>query len=246
MTDVRKNSRRSRWRAVGAPSVLALLLLTLLLSLAAWQFGRWQQRSAADADFDTAATRRVMVAGEVPAPRRYDRVTATGRYDGERQFLIDNMVANGRNGFFVITPMKLATGGPLLLVNRGWVVQDPARRVLPEIGIADGVRTIGGRAGRLPVAGLRLGASPPVDTGWPSVRQFPDTAELEAALGAPVRDWVLLLDGDEPEGFLRDWRAPGLPAERHLGYAVQWFALAIALIVLWWLWIRRQTKETRR
>ena len=39
-------------------------------------------------------------------------------------------------------------------------------------------------------------------------------------------------DSAEPDGFVRDWKPSGLTPERHLGYAFQWFALALTLAVL--------------
>ena len=79
---------------------------------------------------------------------RFRPVTARGRYDGRRQFLIDNIVRQGRNGFFVITPFRLDEGG-LLLVNRGWIAQDARRQPVDDIGVDDGARRIEGRVGRL-------------------------------------------------------------------------------------------------
>jgi surfeit locus 1 family protein len=46
---------------------------------------------------------------------------------------------------------------------------------------------------------------------------------------------VLLLDPDQPDGFVRDWPRPtgGLAPALHLGYALQWFAFALIALVLW-------------
>jgi len=44
---------------------------------------------------------------------------------------------------------------------------------------------------------------------------------------------VILLDPKEPDGYARNWEAPGFPPMRHIGYAVQWFALAAALLVIY-------------
>jgi surfeit locus 1 family protein len=42
-----------------------------------------------------------------------------------------------------------------------------------------------------------------------------------------------LLDPAEPDGYARHWAPPGFPPIRHIGYAVQWFALAAALLVIY-------------
>ena len=55
---------------------------------------------------------------------------------------------------------------------------------------------------------------------------------------------VVLLDVDQPEGFLRDWRPPGMPPDKHLAYAVQWFGLAATVFVTWVV-LSFRTRESR-
>ena len=50
---------------------------------------------------------------------------------------------------------------------------------------------------------------------------------------AAVQPNIILLDAQEPDGFVRDWQPPGLPPERHSAYALTWFALALTLLVLY-------------
>jgi len=72
----------------------------------------------------------------------------------------------------------------------------------------------------------------PDAVGWPLVLNFPVAADLAAALDEPVEGRILLLDAEAPDGFERVWRPSiGAPAERHLGYAIQWFALGLVLLV---------------
>jgi surfeit locus 1 family protein len=63
---------------------------------------------------------------------------------------------------------------------------------------------------------------------------FPTHAQLEDAYGRRLGARVLLLDPDMPDGFERR-RQPtsGFGPERHLGYAVQWFALAATLVAIY-------------
>jgi surfeit locus 1 family protein len=44
---------------------------------------------------------------------------------------------------------------------------------------------------------------------------------------------LILLDAGEPDGYVRNWAPPGFPPMRHIGYAVQWFALALTLFVIY-------------
>jgi surfeit locus 1 family protein len=118
-----------------------------------------------------------------------------------------------------------------VLVNRGWVAGGGDRRVLPDVAVSAGATRVAGRIERLPQPALRLGgAALPGTPPAVLVVQYPTADELAAVLGEPVFDYQLLLDPAEPGGYVRDWRVPGLPRERHLGYAGQWFALAIGAV----------------
>jgi surfeit locus 1 family protein len=81
---------------------------------------------------------------------------------------------------------------------------------------------------------VRVGpAASPGATSWPRVLLFPTEADVESALGVEVESRIILLDAGVPDGFERKWRpALGFGPERHLGYAVQWFAFALVAIVM--------------
>jgi len=88
--------------------------------------------------------------------------------------------------------------------------------------------------------GMRLGSVPASATAATerlAVVVYPTSQELSVLLGEPLLDYELLLDDAAPDGFVRDWRAPGLAIERHLAYAGQWFLLglggAVLLHALW-------------
>jgi cytochrome oxidase assembly protein ShyY1 len=86
----------------------------------------------------------------------------------------------------------------------------------------------------LPSEGLESGRAPPdARAPWPKVTTYPHAAELSAALGRPTETRLLLLDPRLPNGYVREWQPPGLPAIRHWSYAVQWWAFAVLAVALW-------------
>src|SRR5690606_22816052 len=94
----------------------------------------------------------VIADGEVAL---YQPLSASGRYLADRQFLIDNMILDGRVGYFVITPFQFSRDEPLLLVNRGWLPKTLAAPIPSTIGLdASTGRTITGKAGKLPRVGI--------------------------------------------------------------------------------------------
>jgi surfeit locus 1 family protein len=100
---------------------------------------------------------------------------------------------------------------------------------MPDIAVGTGQRTVSGRLDNLPVPGVRIGeAGVAGDQRWPRVLLFPTVTDIERALGGRVAPRIVLLDADLPDGYEREWRpAIGFGPERHFGYALQWFALAV-------------------
>ncbi|MBS0395041.1 MAG: SURF1 family protein [Proteobacteria bacterium] len=212
------------------PTLLLLPLLALLLGLGHWQLGRAAEKRALVAAF-RAGSGPALPLGAAPAPR-YAHVAVAGRYLGARQFLLDNMTHAGVAGYRVWTPLERADGS-LLLVDRGWLPVGASRAVLPPLDVDGAARTLTGRIDDLPRAGLRLAGA--IEPGWPRRVAYPTWAELEAALGRPLAHVLVLLDAGAADGFVRDWQPPAPGPERHLGYALQWFALALTLLVAWFV-----------
>jgi surfeit locus 1 family protein len=223
-----KNGSASTYVAIFGLLVLAVLFAAL---------GMWQLRRA-EASRATLAAFESGSAGDVLAslPRaldddaRFRRVEVGGAYVGKPQFLLDNMLHEGAAGYQVLTALRVPGFSERVLVNRGWVPAGPDRSVLPDVTVDEANRTVSGRLERLPRPGLRLGEETPDRGEATAVLQYPTAAELALRLGSPVFDYELLLDASADDGFVRDWRAPGLGPERHLSYAGQWWALGLGAL----------------
>ena len=211
-------------------TLLAALGVALFVSLGRWQLHRAEEKRALFAGFAAGSAAAVMLPENFRPIERYRRVTASGRYDSSRQFLLDNMTRDGVPGFHVLTPL-LRYDSRVVLVDRGFVPLTGSRSDLPDLRVGEGERTVTGRADNLPQAAVTLAAAPA--TGWPRIVSFPRMPEVAEALSAQVYPQVVLLDADQPDGYLRDWRPPGMAPDRHVAYAVQWFGLAATVLVTW-------------
>jgi surfeit locus 1 family protein len=226
-------------RRVFAPSA-ALTALMFLLAAAFIALGRWQWRlgDAREVGFQRfqRGADHVVALAWVPLTQvpLYQRVMLTGSYDGAHQFLLDNSIHDGRDGYQVLTPLR-RPHGDTVLIDRGWVPFTGNRARLPAVSLGStGPVSVTGRVGRLPTPGLSFGrAPPPRGNQWPKVTSFPTVAELSAALGRPVDPRILLLDPAQPNGYERDWRLAGMPALENWGYAIQWWVFAAAALVIW-------------
>ncbi|NJM11085.1 MAG: SURF1 family protein [Synechococcaceae cyanobacterium SM1_2_3] len=221
-----------------ASTLVVLLLLPLLLTLGFWQLDRGQQKAGLQTAFADQAGQPPVTLAEADlgdsAATRYQRVTVFGHYDGARQILLDNQVRGGQPGYHVLTPLRLPEGGAIL-INRGWIPLGESRQVLPTLIAPTEAVKVTGWLAQPAQPGLKLGDAAGADRRWPRVVPYVDYDRLATVLAYPLHPAVVLLEPEAASGFERDWqpRFGGFGPERHQGYAVQWFSLAAALVILY-------------
>ena len=220
------------------PSLAGLVLLVIFVMLGFWQLDRAAEKRGMRAAFEAEGEYRPLAADA--SYGQFAAIKATGRYLGQRQVLIQNIVVDGRLGYYVITPFEYSADDPLLLVNRGWLPKQADESAALPIAVDGREQEIRGRVGRLPRVGIRPGPAFADDTGWPRRAVWPESQEVAAALGREVLPFVLLADPDPSSGLVRRWQPQEIGPMRHLGYAVQWFALALAVIVTAVILFRRK------
>jgi surfeit locus 1 family protein len=217
-------------------TLLTAAAVVAFMNLGRWQWNKGNLRAKEAAEFAQGAGTAEPLAGrglgEVP---RFQRVSVQGRFDPAHQFLLDNRTNEGRPGYEVLTPLDRGAGERVILVDRGWVPFTGFRDRLPDVSIAgDRSIEVTGRVDELPVEGLASGhAAPDEKAPWPKVTSYPTPMELAQALGHAVESRILLLDANAPDGYVRAWQPPGLTAERHWSYGVQWYAFAVLAVALW-------------
>lgn len=205
--------------------------VTVFTLLGFWQLDRAREQRARIAEFGHAGNAIELSQLPADAPR-FQRVTARGHYDTAHQFLHDNRVHQGTPGVHVLTPLVLADGSALL-VNRGWLPLEPARRHLPAVAVDEKSHTVTGLIDDFPRTPIELPAR--TGPGWPKLVQYPHVQGLAARLGRELYPRILLLDPWESDGYVREWRPPGAPPTRNVAYAVQWFAFAAAVVAIWFV-----------
>jgi surfeit locus 1 family protein len=221
-----------------APTLFAVVLtiaaVALFVRLGVWQLNRAAEKDALQANYAAGQQSVVeLTAANAAQLAQYQRVSARGHYDSTRQILLDNMPsAMGQPGYRVVTPFELEQGG-LVLVDRGWRRPGATRNDLPDVTVGENARTIAGQLSALPRPGVRLAGGAATDSRWPRVMNYPEQASIERVLERKVLPGLVLLDADQPDGYERAWQArTDMGSERHLGYAVQWFAFALAAVAL--------------
>jgi len=228
------------------PTLLVLLVVPLCLALGQWQWNKAERAIAARSLRDARATAPVQPLPPSPLADpeawHYRPVHATGEYLAGGQILLDNQVRGGQAGVNVLTPLRPSGGGPLVLVDRGWLAA-PARhdtRLAPPV--PTGVQTLRGTLWLPPAHSFRLAAdtAPAGDNArWQGL----DLPRYAAASGLPLHPVVLRLDSAAADGFLREWPLPGERQAKHRGYALQWWGFAATAVGLWIYFLFRRPGE---
>lgn len=232
------------------PTLSYLCLLSLLLTLGMWQLNRSEQKQAFLNAQEQRAAAEVLhlsaaLKGENMSDLRYRQVEMAGHYDAAHQVLVDNQVNSGKVGYFVLTPFILNEGNEAVLVNRGWIPQGQDRAVRPDLQIIKTEATISGRINNFPSVGIKLAGAEIPTEGWPAIVQVVDSNVLAKKLGYPLFQFQVELAKDLPDGYKRDWlTSTVMPPEQHVAYAMQWFALALTLTILF-IWYSLKNNDAR-
>jgi surfeit locus 1 family protein len=75
---------------------------------------------------------------------------------------------------------------------------------------------------------------------------YPTRDQIVAALDTQVPDYQLLLDADQANGYLRDWKAIPVGPEKNYGYAFQWFSFAVVTLVFYVILNVRWTRQHKK
>ena len=230
--------------------MVAIALVAVGCALGSWQLRRMHQKEWMLAEVASVIANRTArplgVAADATRSRGYDWAVGEGRFLTQAAWLLDNQQREGRPGVRVFRLFQ-PEGGMPLLVEMGWLPVG-AGREMPVVGAApEGRMVIRGLLLPPPSRGLMSGAESATADGQHLVIGL-DAARIAARAGLPaIAPRVLRLDPALPIGHARDLDVlPNtLPPERHLGYAVQWFALAAAVLVIALLLTLRHRRRLR-
>lgn len=220
------------------PLMAALFFAAIFAGLGRWQIDRMMEKQLIEEQYSERQN-----APAETLPRQIDDIEAwrfrnvrvRGAMSSDKQFLLDNQVRNKQAGYSVLTPL-MTEDGRVILIDRGWVpLVDGMRERLPRADLpsaAEREHTIEGRF-YAPFGDMVTLGDPQMQTRrWPIVIQTIDFAMLRGLLDAPVAPFVVRMSPSLPHGYLREWPQIAFSSAKHLGYAVQWFALSLVCLIL--------------
>lgn len=213
-------------------TILTLLVLPLLLSLGKWQLERAGEKREIELQL-ISRQQQTAIPVERLNPQddlAFAPVVLEGGFDNQHQFLLDNRMHNGQLGYEVLTPF-FTEDGTWVLVNRGWIKAHADRRTLPNIPAIDEPLRTHGSIYVSPGKPFLLKDQVIVDPSWPLTIQAVELDKFATVLDRSFFPFVVRLNAGAPGALAIDWQAMNQEPEKHTAYAVQWFTMAVALVV---------------
>ena len=222
------------------PLVAACVLLAVagLLRLGLWQLDRAREKIELQEDFLNMQQVAAQPVDQLPlAGRAYDllqhqnrQVSLRGEYLNERSIFLVYQTFEEQLGYEVVTPFRVEGGELLVLVSRGWTSApsyEELARLLPPV---KGPQELLGQI-YVPSEAEAARLNPPHEARWPLLLRYLDFTELEPLFDTPLFPYVVRLNEQQPGVLVRHWPVVRVDLDRHFSYALQWFAMAIAVAI---------------
>ncbi len=235
-------SQRLLW-----PTLTTLAGLALLIFLGSWQVERlhWKEAliSAREAALSAEPTALPVQLSAV-AELEFRRVVVRGRFLHDKELYVLNRTHKSVVGVHVITPLRrnLIDGGGVVLINRGWVPhdrQDPARR---PTGQLDGNLEI---TGVVRIGVTARGKFTPANDAARGQWYAPAPLAMAQAVGVDAPNLIVEADaGANPGGLPVGGQTMTTLVNNHLSYALTWFGLALALVIIYLVYIFHRARTS--
>lgn len=218
------------------PTLATVAAIATMVMLGQWQSSKASQKQSMQSAHDARATQTAERITQVELDTekmRYKKVVVSGNYETRYQILLDNRVEDERAGYHVITPFRIEGSERYILVNRGWIPLGDDRTVLPKIETPTGKIEVTGIAMLPPSKLYELEQPESLENGWQIVWQNIDMERLRKAVPFSLQPLIIQLDQTSSGGFVRNWPRQDDRVATHMGYAFQWYGMAVMLALFY-------------
>lgn len=229
-------------------TLITIVALCILTYLCIWQLGRAVEKKALTQQVEQKSKSAPLRLADMQKPQlkshRFYPVLLQGTYLNNFTFLLDNQVMHHKAGYRVITAFQSPFLDKWVLIDRGWVARDANRSILPNIQDVYGVQILQGIINTIPTGIVLKSDTYDPNAGWPLVIQNLDYTFIAQHLQHPVYEFVVQLKSAEsPGAYLIPPLDFGIPSDKHLGYALQWFTFAVLVLIYYILHSFKRTRE---
>ncbi|BCA94092.1 SURF1-like protein [Legionella antarctica] len=211
--------------------ILTGVFISLFIRLGFWQIQRADEKTKMVVAEKALAKKQPLVwKPNQKLPMQYQRITLQGTYLSSI-FLLDNQHHQHQFGYDVLSPLLLAEGS-VVMVDRGWIPGDTTRQSFPAIQRPSGLVQLKGSAYFPSKKQWVLGPGLEEKENGITILELLDTKMISQILQKKVYPFIIRLGKQDAYGFVREWAIVSMPPQRHLAYALQWFAMALVILII--------------
>lgn len=232
-TEPHLSTQRFYWQPNKKSLVLSLSLFPLLVVLGFWQLDRADEKQRILDQYNTNQQAPPAIIADLVGDTnlQYRSAWLIGELNADRRLILDNRVKNGRPGYEILEALSIVGLDQKVLVNRGWVPASLDRNQLPEIAPVLGSNQFRGALYQT-LGGYRLDDGIGQVVAWPARVGWISAARAEELFGEDFFAYQLRLDQDSQGALNTGWPTVSVQPSKHTGYAVQWFVMALVLIIM--------------
>lgn len=211
--------------------IVTTVFVILFIELGKWQLSRADQKSERQEQLEQYAKQpAVTLPGTLVKLEdfQYREVEVGGEYLSEHTIYLDNKTYQGRAGYHIITPLKVSNSSLHVVINRGWIATGYDRSILPLVPEVKGEVKVTGTVVSPELRTLELSANVASSEVWGNF----NLQRYQEVTGLEMQPLMVLQKNKVEDGLIRDWHRPDSGAAKNLGYAVQWFSLAVTVIII--------------
>lgn len=211
--------------------LLTILAVALFVRLGIWQLDRGHEKQRLLNSSHAESVRPpVLWRADDALPKQYQALQVRGHFLSTT-LLLDNQHYQHQFGYDVLSPLVLADGS-IVLVDRGWIMRDPQAHQLPDIEIPAGNLQVFGSAYYPSSKHWILGQALEEKNASFAIVELLDVPLISQFLHKSVYPFIIRQNKAEAHGYMREWAIVSMPPTRHYGYAVQWFAIALVIFII--------------
>lgn len=203
-----------------------------MVQLGNWQLSRAQEKESRQERLDRLSQEAAITLPDHPVKLedfQYHQVEARGEYVPGHTIYLDNKIYKGIAGYQIVTPLRIGNSEMHVLVNRGWIAASRDRSKLPEVATPGGKIFVSGIATTAMQKTLELSPDQVAGQVWENL----DLERYRSSTGLKLQPVMILQKDQTNDGLVREWVRPDSGSAKNIGYAFQWFAMALAVLIIY-------------
>ena len=210
--------------------IFAIIFVPITTSLGFWQIDRAKEKSEIIANYDELLTSEPTKLNVKTIYKNWQPIITIGQFK-DIVIFEDNAILNGRAGFKIYHLFENGDGS-YVFVHRGFIERNMVKNNLPFIDLPKGKQSLSGSAL------IKENNSFVKDIQESDIRIIQEFNTESLINKFPVlkdrylHPFLFNLDIRDEKKFLAIEKPVNMAASKHIGYAIQWFGLCAALIIL--------------